>query len=235
MEFRRIDLAREDLSIGNVLFAVKSGDYYKVTGIGSKYTLQQINGYDTKELSKSTINRWYRLTLGYEEQTPPAETTTEQPEENVVEPVAVQPAVEEEAPAEIEPEIQPATPVARPQRRAPNSQPVDPVLQQVRQKIIDTILAECENATSKETNSYTGLKVGKYNFGEVANGKRRFTVRVISKALDEEGLAICNIAPPSYGWTLDATYTVLTEDDLNKAVELLKASYAYRLANTPDR
>ena len=46
---------------------------------------------------------------------------------------------------------------------------------------------------------------------------------------------MCSIAPTSYGWTLDATFTVLVEDDFQTAIDILKASYAYRFNNTPQR
>lgn len=241
LEFRKLDLNSKDLQIGDILFAKKSSDYYRVTekaqsAKGTKYSIQQINGEDTKSLSKSTLERWYSLVLGFQQEPVQQELPVDEVvEEPVVEEVVAETTPPETPVQEIEPEIQPATPPARQTRKAPNSQQADPVLQQVRQRIIDQVLADCQNAVSKETSSYTGLKVGKYNFGEVANGKKRFTVRVISKSLDQEALAICNIAPPSYGWTLDATYTVLTEQDFDNAVNLLKASYAYRLANTPNR
>lgn len=239
MEFQRINLSKKGLEVGNILFEVKSSKYYKVTSVGAKSTLQQIDGDAVKELSNSTLNRWYRIVIGYEEQTTENEQQPEQAtqvEEVIPEPVVQEISIDEQPQLqeEIEPEIQPATPPAVKKKKAPNSQDADPVLQQLRQRIIDDIIAECTNSYSKETGSYTGLRVGRYNFAEVARGKRRFNIRVISKALDAEQIAICNIAPPSYGWTLDATFTVLTEQDYENAINLLKASYDYRLANTPN-
>lgn len=135
---------------------------------------------------------------------------------------------------EVVPPVQPAIPEAT-TRRAPNAQPSDPVIVALRQRILDEVISVCLNAVQRETNSYTGLKVGKYNFAEIYKGKRRFSIRVIGKALTEEQAALCSLAPASYGWTLDATFTVLVEDDFQMAVDILKASYAYRFNNTPQR
>lgn len=251
MEFQRIDLSKRQLEVGSVIFAIKTGDYYTLTATTPKFKLEQINGNDTKELSQSTLNRWYRLVVGYGNEVPveqaqqpetvepevvaepqPEEVTPEpQPEEiNTPDETSVTPSISSE---ELEPPMNPATPQRA--RKAPNSQEADPVLTQLRQRIIDEVLSTCPNASSKETSSYTGLKAGKYNFAEVGKGKKRFSIRVIAKALNQDSLAICNIAPPSYGWTLDATFTILSEQDFDTAINLLKSSYAYRIANTPNK
>lgn len=271
MEYIRLDLNHSGLKEGDIIFSVKTGIYYKVTGLKPKVKLQQIDGEDIKELSASTLQRWYRLVRGYEvpettteevavadepvqvelpveeviqEEVAPEEVTPQEisPQEVRSEPTNWRPSpkdfeteVEEVAPTEVEettePPVQTST-TATTQRKAPNSQPVDPVIQAVREDIINTILAECPNSFTKQTGSYTGLRVGKNNFGEVTTGKKRFSIRVISKSLTPDQVALCNIAPPSYGWTLDATFTVLTEQDKAEAVALLKSSFAYRVANT---
>lgn len=243
-----ITINPEELRVGSKLLSVKTQQTFKVDSINSKITIDNEEG-EIKVLSLSTLKRWYKLIVedaadevepevvepvatvhpAYVEALEPVveEEPTEEPEEEVA--VEEEPVVEEVAPP-----VQPAIPQPA-VRRAPNAQPSDPVIEALRQRIIDEVLSVCPNSAIKETSSYTGLKVGKYNFAEVYKGKKRFTIRVMSKALTPEQVLLCAIAPSSYGWTLDATFTVLVEDDFNTAVELLKSSYAYRFNNTPQR
>lgn len=231
-----ITINPQELRIGSKLLSVKTKQTFEVDSIDSKITIKNDEG-EIKVLSVSTLKRWYKLIVQDEVEEEPVQTVHPAYIE-ALEPVEPQEEVaeenEQEEPEEICPPVQPAIPQTTP-RRAPNAQQVDPVIEALRHRIIGEVLSVCPNATTKETSSYTGMKVGKYNFAEVYRGKRRFTIRVMSKGLTPEQVQLCSIAPTSYGWTLDATFTVLVEDDFNTAVDLLKSSYAYRFNNTPQR
>ena len=238
----------DDLKVGSKLLSIKTQQVFTVvsTDNPSKVDIVSQQG-DEKSLSYSTLKRWYKHIVSQEEpeqvlhpQYVAALEGEPEPEDSVEDVVErLENAVEriEEVADELEevvPPVQPAIPTTA-TRRAPNAQQVDPVMEALRQRIIDEVLKVCPNAVQRETNSYTGMKVGKYNFAEIYKGKRRFTIRVIGKALTEQQASMCSIAPTSYGWTLDATFTVLVEDDFQTAIDILKASYAYRFNNTPQR
>lgn len=250
----------DDLKVGSKLLSIKTQQVFTVVNEdnGNKVDIVSEQG-DEKSLSHSTLKRWYKLIVQedveetVEQEPQPEEVVEEQveveepqpePQETATDHVEevvnrLEDAVEriEEVADELEevvPPIQPAIPQTT-TRRAPNAQEPDPVIVALRQRIIDEVLSVCSNAVQRETGSYTGMKVGKYNFAEIYKGKKRFTIRVIGKALTQEQAELCSIAPASYGWTLDATFTVLIEDDFQTAVDILKASYAYRFNNTPQR
>lgn len=244
----------DDLKVGSKLLSIKTQQVFTVvsTDNPSKVDIVSEQG-DEKSLSHSTLKRWYKQIVAQEEpqqelhpqyvaalEGEPQPEPQPEPEDSVEEVVErLEDSVEriEDVADELEevvPPIQPAIPTTA-TRRAPNAQQVDPVIEALRQRIIDEVLSVCPNAVQRETNSYTGMKVGKYNFAEIYKGKRRFTIRVIGKALTEQQASMCSIAPTSYGWTLDATFTVLQEDDFQTAVDILKSSYAYRFNNTPQR
>lgn len=238
----------DNLKVGSKLLSIKTQQVFTVvrTDNPSKVDIVSQQG-DEKSLSYSTLKRWYKQIVSQPEpeqvlhsQYVAALESEPEPEDSVEDVVErLEDAVERIAEVadeleEVVPPIQPAIPTTA-TRRAPNAQQVDPVIEALRQRIIDEVLKVCPNAVQRETNSYTGMKVGKYNFAEIYKGKRRFTIRVIGKALTEQQASMCSIAPTSYGWTLDATFTVLVEDDFQTAIDILKASYAYRFNNTPQR
>lgn len=238
----------DNLKVGSKLLSIKTQQVFTVvsTDNPSKVDIVSQQG-DKKSLSYSTLKRWYKQIVSQPEpeqvlhpQYVAALEGEPEPEDSVEDVVErLEDAVERIAEVadeleEVVPPIQPAIPTTA-TRRAPNAQQVDPVIEALRQRIIDEVLKVCPNAVQRETNSYTGMKVGKYNFAEIYKGKRRFTIRVIGKALTEQQASMCSIAPTSYGWTLDATFTVLVEDDFQTAIDILKASYAYRFNNTPQR
>lgn len=237
-----------NLKVGSKLLSMRTEQVFTVVRTDNSGKVDIVSEQGTeKSLSRSTLKRWYTQIVAQEEpeqelhpQYVAALEGEPEPEDSVEEVgEVVEDAVErvEDVAEELEevvPPIQPAIPTTA-TRRAPNAQQVDPVIEALRQRIIDEVLSVCPNAVQRETNSYTGMKVGKYNFAEIYKGKRRFTIRVIGKALTEQQASMCSIAPKSYGWTLDATFTVLVEDDFQTAVDILKASYAYRFNNTPQR
>lgn len=219
-------ITMDKLKVGSKLLSVKTKTIFMVTEVGDKIIIEDEQG-DIRALAESTLKRWYKLIV--DEVKEPEEEPQTQPED-----VQVEEQMEVQVEEQMEAPIQPAVP-KNVTRKAPNSQQADPVLVALRQRIIEEILSICPNAIQRETGSYTGLKVGKYNFAEIYKGKKRFSIRVMSKALSTDQLNLCSIAPKTYGWTLDATFTILVEDDFNTAIDLLKASYAYRLNNTPQR
>lgn len=228
----------DDLVVGSSVKSIKTGEVFEVTEIADKITIF-CSGAGYKVLSQSTLKRWYKYVIPTEEEAV-AEQVMPEAYEPIPEPISSNPC--EEIPEviapeleEIEPPVQPAIQARNTLRQAPNQQEEDPVLVALRQKIIDDVIAQCPNAEIKKTGSYTALRVGKYNFAEVYKGKRRFNIRLIGNGLSAEQASNCTIAPKSYGWTLDATFTVLVESDYDMAMELLKASYVYRFNNTPKR
>lgn len=228
METTKINV--NELTVGAKVLSVKTQEVLTVTSIGDKIELVNESG-EVKSLSSSTLQRWYKLILGSQEVEADVQVDKV---ENIEEEVTEEQPVIEEATTEVEVPIQPA--IEKPAKKhAPNQQEQDPVLLALRTRLIEMVLEVCPQATVRETSSYTALRVGKYNFAEVYKGKRRFTFRIISKAIDASLMDFITVAPETYGWTLDGTFAVLSEMDFETALEVLKQSYAYRATNTPDR
>ena len=113
-------------------------------------------------------------------------------------------------------------------------EPKNAALMKVRQTIIDTILADSPSIQLKKTTSYDVLKE-KHNFAEVTHGSNRFNVSVMSKCLTEDQLNKVKVNPASFGWSIDADFTVFDEGDIETAVQLIRQSREYRLANPVTR
>lgn len=113
-------------------------------------------------------------------------------------------------------------------------EPKNAALMKVRQTIIDTILADSPSIQLKKTTSYDVLKE-KHNFAEITHGSNRFNVSVMSKCLTEDQLNKVKVNPASFGWSIDADFTVFDEGDIEMAVQLIRQSREYRLANPVTR
>ena len=62
-----------------------------------------------------------------------------------------------------------------------------------------------------------------------------FNVSVISKCLTEDQISKVKIAPASFGWSIDADFTVFDEGDIPFALQLIRQSRQYRLLNPVTR
>ena len=119
--------------------------------------------------------------------------------------------------------------------KAPKKQePKNAALMKVRQTIIDTILADSDSIQLKQTTSYDVLKE-KHNFAEITHGSNRFNVSVMSESLTEDQLSKVKVNPASFGWSIDADFTVFDESDIEMAVQLIRQSREYRLAHPVTR
>ena len=107
-------------------------------------------------------------------------------------------------------------------------------LMKVRQTIIDTILADSDSIQLKRTSGYDVLKE-KHNFAEITRGPNRFNVSVMSKSLTPDQINKVKINPASFGWSIDADFTVFDEGDIEMAVQLIRQSREYRLAHPVTR
>lgn len=107
-------------------------------------------------------------------------------------------------------------------------------LMKVRQTIIDTILADSDSIQLKRTSGYDVLKE-KHNFAEITRGTNRFNVSVMSKSLTPDQINKVKINPASFGWSIDADFTVFDEGDIETAVQLIRQSREYRLAHPVTR
>ncbi len=107
-------------------------------------------------------------------------------------------------------------------------------LMKVRQTIIDTILADSNSIQFKRTSGYDVLKE-KHNFAEITRGTNRFNVSVMSKSLTPDQINKVKINPASFGWSIDADFTVFDEGDIEMAVQLIRQSREYRLAHPVTR
>lgn len=113
-------------------------------------------------------------------------------------------------------------------------EPKNAALMKVRQTIIDTILADSPSIQLRKTTSYDVFKE-KHNFAEITHGSNRFNVSVMSKCLTEDQLNKVKVNPASFGWSIDADFTVFDETDIEMAVKLIRQSREYRLANPVTR
>ena len=106
----------------------------------------------------------------------------------------------------------------------------DAALQKVRQTIIDTVLADSPSIQLKHLSAYDVLKE-KRNFAEITFGNSRFTVSVVSDSLKPEQLQDVRVDPANFGWSIDANFTVFSEEEIDEAVQMIRQSRAYCLAN----
>ena len=113
-------------------------------------------------------------------------------------------------------------------------EPKNAALMKVRQTIIDTILADSDSIQLKTTTSYDVLRE-KHNFAEITHGSNRFNVSVMSESLTEDQLNKVKVNPASFGWSIDADFTVFDESDIETAVQLIRQSREYRLAHPVTR
>lgn len=113
-------------------------------------------------------------------------------------------------------------------------EPKNAALMKVRQTIIDTVLADSPSIQLKKTTSYDVLKE-KHNFAEITHGSNRFNVSVMSKCLTPDQLSKVKVNPASFGWSIDADFTVFDESDIEMAVQLIRQSREYRMANPVTR
>lgn len=113
-------------------------------------------------------------------------------------------------------------------------EPKNAALMKVRQTIIDTVLADSPSIQLKKTTSYDVLRE-KHNFAEITHGSNRFNVSVMSKCLTEDDMSKVKVNPASFGWSIDADFTVFDETDIEMAVQLIRQSREYRLANPVTR
>lgn len=113
-------------------------------------------------------------------------------------------------------------------------EPKNAALMKVRKTIIDTVLADSPSIQLKQTSSYDVLKE-KHNFAEITHGSNRFNVSVMSKCLTPDQLTKVKVNPASFGWSIDADFTVFDESDIETAVQLIRQSREYRLANPVTR
>lgn len=113
-------------------------------------------------------------------------------------------------------------------------EPKNAALMKVRQTIIDTVLADSPSIQLKKTTSYDVLRE-KHNFAEITHGSNRFNVSVMSKCLTPDQLNKVKVNPASFGWSIDADFTVFDESDIEMAVQLIRQSREYRMANPVTR
>jgi len=231
----------DNLKLGSELVSIKNNAIFKVQDISDKVTIKAQSNGEIKVLTESTLKRWYRqVTKSVDEEQYENQVQEQQHEEapviedvpatdveivkeetNVAPQADAVPQLNEEVKAQSEP--------PKNKKPAANAQTTDPVLQQLRQRLIDTCIDQLRGSSIKDTKSYIGLRVSKLNYAEVYNGKKRFTIRISSKALSSDQAKLCTLAPASFRWTLDAIFTVLTEEDFDTAMDLLRASYQYKV------
>lgn len=254
MKSYEIDLAK--LKEGDYIRSTATFQIFQVMAIGPVFHLRGEKG-DTKTLAENTVVRWYRYVEFYPgEVTPVLETSKDLLTEVVATKKELSKAyVEKELPlvkqsirrqqgreeaakraAERKPPIQGNDS----ERTAPTKfgKPFaedDPVVQQLRERLITAGLKGCPSSTRKTTKFYDALKINNKNFAEIYIGKTRFHIRIIADALTPTQIPLCTIAPEYFNWSLDATFSVLSEQDFETALNMILISYAYRVKHINKR
>lgn len=205
----------ENLKIGTILASIRTEEEFKVTDISTMDKIELISqkSGDAKTLTFSTINRWYK--------------EVPQPENKIIPPQPVKPEIEPEI--KLEPPIQTAKQAVSP--KVKNNCTKETPVTKLRLKLIQRCADELPGTTIKILNNYTALAVEKMNYVEIGFGRNKFTITVISKGLRPAQIKRCNVAPDSYGWTLDARYVVFSENQFEEAMDLIRSSFVYRIRN----
>ena len=212
-----------ELTVGDYISSIRSGDIFIVKRIDLENSIIEIcsieDSNEVKILKPITIKRWYRFV--------PKRSDTEESSNITTPPQPVEPEIEPEI--KLEPPIQTAKQAVSP--KVKNNCTKETPVTKLRMKLIQRCADELPGTTIKILNNYTALAVEKMNYVEIGFGRNKFTITVISKGLRPAQIKRCNVAPDSYGWTLDARYVVFSENQFEEAMDLIRSSFVYRIRN----
>lgn len=224
----------ETLKQGEVIESKKSGDLFTVTSVDTNARRAVLKNQSTEvevDLPASTIERWYMY-------------AEEQAEPNAQAKPKVAPAVKPKVKRAVR---KLAAPVVRPAlvkqeievedkkeeveltKKVVDAKPKSSNVLHLSTKLQEHISKDFPASIRRVTTEYIGYR-NKHNFVEVSEAKTKVRIRVRTEGMSQEELnKLAKVYPKSYGWALDGLFNVLTEDDIETAMELISVSYTSAL------
>jgi predicted transport protein len=225
----------ENLKEGDVVLRAKSLTKFKVVSIladEKKTNLESLEDGGELHLSASTLERWYTMA---DETEPAKEEKAAKPAKKAA-PAVARPArkgrvvpkpkkesIEEEIPTveEKPEEVGSISEKSNVRKPAPKKESVMAITKTLENRIVEAFPA----CTRVVTQSYIAYKSSK-NFVTVEETRKGLSIGVRTKGLTEDQKKhLISIAPAKYGWAIDGTFKIVTEADLDTAMELIEASH----------
>lgn len=222
----------DELAQGSVIVSKKSGQSFEVSSINNLEKKVSLVNLDTKvdvTLSSSTVERWYTIEEKVE--------VDEKPKAPAIKPkrpsvpvvgrkgrVAPKPKIEEEIPTETEVEEVKST-ADVPKKQGKKPAPKKESLMALTKKLEARIQEDFPHA-QRVVNITHVVYRAKKNFVTVEESSKGLAIGVRTSGMKDEVKAkLTKIAPKKYGWAIDGTFKILTEDDLDTALMLIQESH----------
>lgn len=222
----------ENLKQGEVIQSKKSGDLFTVISADANARRAILKNQSTEvevNLSASTIERWYK----YSEDEAQTETAPAKPKvapaarpkvaRAVRKPVARPAVVKEEIEEDDKKEEVELT------KKVVDAKPKSSNVLHLSTKLQERISKDFPASIRRVTTEYIGYR-NKHNFVEVSEAKTKVRIRVRTEGMNQKDLnKLTKLYPKSFGWALDGLFNILTEDDIDTAMELISISYTSAL------
>lgn len=222
----------DELAQGSVIVSKKSGQSFEVSSINNLEKKVSLVNLDTKvdvTLSSSTVERWYTIEEKVEvEEKPKAPAIKpKRPSVPVVGRkgrVAPEPKIEEEIPTETEVEEVKSTadvPTKQGKKPAPKKESLMALTKQLEARIQEDL----PHSKRVVTSTYIAFRSTK-NFVEIRETTKGLSISVRTEGMNDKLKAkLTKIAPKKYGWAIDGTFRIRTEEDLDTALMLILESH----------
>lgn len=222
----------DELTQGSVIVSKKSGQSFEVSSINNLEKKVSLVNLDTKvdvTLSASTVERWYTAgeKVEVEEKPKAPAIKPKRPSVPVVGRkgrVAPKPKIEEEIPTETEvEEVKSSADVPKKQGKkpAPKKESLMALTKQLEAKIQE----DFPHSKRVVTSAYIAFRSTK-NFVEIRETTKGLSISVRTEGMKDEVKAkLTKIAPKKYGWAIDGTFRIRTEEDLDTALMLIQESH----------
>ena len=221
----------DSLKQGEVIRSKKSGDLFNVIKVDKDTRRVEIQNQTTKvnvELSASTIERWYSYSeKGAEMNDAPTKPKTAPAVKPKVKRAVRKPAAPVVRASVIKHEIEDDDKKEEVEltKKVVDAKPKNSNVLYLSTKLQERIAKDYPASIRKVTTEYIGYR-NRHNFVEVSEAKTKVRIRVRTEGMSQEDLnKLSKVYPKNYGWALDGLFNILTDQDLETAMELIGVSY----------
>ena len=216
-----------ELKEGSIILSKKTSTQFEVVSIlkdEKKAELKSLADDAVTTLSASTIERWY--TAGEEAAKPAkkaAPAVARPARKGRVVPKPKKEVIKEEIPETNEKpeEVGSVSEKSNVRKPAPKKENILAITKTLENRIVEAFPA----CTRVVTQSYIAYKASK-NFITVEETRKGLSIGIRTKGLTEDQKKLLSfIAPEKYGWAIDGTFKIVTEADIDTAMELIEASH----------
>lgn len=212
-----------ELTEGTIILSKKTSTQFEVVSIKAdekKAELKSLVDEAVTTLSASTIERWYTAEA---EEKKPAPAVARPARKGRVVPKTKKEAIKEQIPEvkEQPEEVGSISEKSTVRKPAPKKESVMAIT-----KTLENRIAEAFPASNRiVTQSYIAYRTKK-NFVTIEETRKGVSIGIRAKGLTEDQKKLlASIAPASYEWAIDGIFKIVTESDLDTAMELIEASH----------